>query len=268
MIAIAGPLVSIMIAGTCFALGIAGTAMNLPKAIPIVVSYLASINGLLVAFNLIPAFPLDGGRVLRAVLWSLKGSLKWATRITCAIGSAFGFLLIMLGVLSVVAGNFIGGMWWFLIGMFLRGAAQMSYQQLLVRRALEGEPVSRFMQPQVHTVPPNVSVEDFVDNYVYRYHHKMFPVADDGTLVGCMTTRKIRDLPQSEWSEHTVQEVAEVCSDENTIDADADATEALAKMSQNGHSRLIVVHNGELRGVIGLKDMMKFISLKVELEGT
>jgi CBS domain-containing protein len=204
--------------------------------------------------------------VLRAILWSVKGSLKWATRITSTIGSAFGFVLILLGVASVFGGNFVGGMWWFLLGMFLRGAAQMSYQQLLMRRALEGEPISRFMQPEVQTVPPHTSIAEFVDDYVYKHHHKLFPVTDNGTLKGCMTTTKLRQLPREEWSRHTVKELAESCSDENTIGANADATVALAKMSQSSNSRLIVVQDGKLRGIIGLKDMMKFISLKVELE--
>jgi Zn-dependent protease/predicted transcriptional regulator len=265
VIAIAGPIVSVLIAAGCYALGIAADQVGMSISVLGVLSYLSSINLLLVAFNMIPAFPLDGGRVLRAILWKMKNSLRWATRVTSTIGSAFGIGLILLGVVSVFTGNFIGGMWWFLLGMFLRGAAQMSYQQLLVRRALEGEPIQRFMQSEVQTVPFDEPVSDFVENYVYRYHHKLFPVTNNGTLLGCMTTNKLRDLPREEWSHHTVGEVADTCSEENTIEASEDATAALAKMNQ-GNSRLIVVEDGKLKGIVGLRDMMKFIALKVELE--
>src|SRR3989337_1679471 len=104
------------------------------------------INGLLAAFNLVPGFPLDGGRVLRSALWGWKGDLRWATRLVSRIGSGFGLFLILLGVVSIARGSFIAGFWQFLIGMFLRGAAMASYQQLLTRQSLEGEPVRRFMK--------------------------------------------------------------------------------------------------------------------------
>ena len=224
------------------------------------------INGTLVAFNLVPAFPLDGGRMLRSVLWHLRGNLRWATRITTMFGSAFGFLLIALGVLSFVSGNPWGGIWSFLMGLFLRGAAQSSYQQLLVRRALEGEPLARFVQPDVRTVPPSINLQELVNDYVYRYHFKMFPVVDEDRLVGCITTRAVKEVPQDQWAQRTVADVAEPCSEENTIDLGADAIDALGKMHRNGASRLIVVDQGRLRGVISLKDLLRLISLKLELE--
>jgi len=114
--------------------------------------YLGFINTVLVVFNMVPAFPLDGGRILRSLLWQTMGSLRKATQVCSFIGSAFGLLLIALGVFQFIAGNFIGGMWWFLLGMFLRSAAAMSYQQVLIRRVLEGEPIRRFVQPGVRTV--------------------------------------------------------------------------------------------------------------------
>ena len=110
---------------------------------------------MLAVFNLLPAFPLDGGRVLRSILWGVKGDLRWATRIAASIGSVIGIGLIVLGWSQFISGNLIGGVWWFLIGMFIRSAAQMSYQQVLVRKALDGEPVSRFMNTDPVTVPPS-----------------------------------------------------------------------------------------------------------------
>ena len=162
--------------------------------------------------------------------------------------------------------DLIGGVWWFLLGMFLRNAAQMSYRQLLVRRALEGEPVRRFMQAQPCTVPPGISLQELVEEYVYRHHFKMFPVVSDGELLGCVTTRQVRQVPREKWGSTNVGDVAAPRSPRNTIGPDADAMHALSKMSQSGFSRLMVVEDGRLVGVISLKDLLRFISLKVELE--
>ncbi len=264
--AIAGPLSSIMIALVAYGIYAFGRARGWVVPVLGVIHYLSMINGLLAAFNLIPAFPLDGGRVLRSALWGLKGNIRWATRVSSWIGEAFGILLIVLGVLAVVKGNFIGGMWWFLIGMFLRNAAKMSYRQLTVRKALEGEPIRRFMEPNPITVPPSLSVEQLVEDYIYKYHFKMFPVVDSERLMGCVTTKQVREIPREEWSRRTVGELASECSMENIIEPGVDAIKALSIMSRSGNSRLLVVEKGRLLGVITLKDLMKFLALKVELE--
>ena len=264
-VAVAGPIVSVVIAVVCYVASIYGEA-GLAPPIAGVLWYLGMINGVVVLFNMIPAFPLDGGRVLRSILWQVKGSLRWATRITSTIGSGFGLLLILMGVVSFISGNFVGGMWQFLIGMFLRGAAQMSYQQVLIRHALEGEPVERFMQSDVVTVSSETTVHQLVEDYIYRHHYKMFPVTDDGRLVACVTTRGVQQIPRGEWDQRTVGEIVEPCVDENTIGRDADAMQALSRRSRNGASRLMVVENGHLEGILSLKDLLKFISLKIELE--
>ena len=264
--AIAGPLSSILIALVAYGIYAFGKARGWVVPVVGVIHYLSTINGLLAAFNLIPAFPLDGGRVLRSALWGLKGNIRWATRVSSWIGEAFGTLLIVLGVLAVVRGNFMGGMWWFLIGMFLRNAAKMSYRQLTVRKALEGEPIRRFMEPNPITVPPSISVEELVEDYIYKYHFKMFPVVDSERLMGCVTTKQVREIPREEWSRRTVGGLAAECSMENVIEPGADAIKALSIMSQTGNSRLLVVEKGRLLGVITLKDLMKFLALKVELE--
>jgi Zn-dependent protease len=267
VIAIAGPLVSVAIGVACLASGALASFAGVPVGLYGVLYYLGWINLVLVAFNMVPAFPLDGGRVLRALLWHYSESLAWSTRITSIIGSGFGILLIVLGVVSFISGDFIGGMWWFLLGMFLRGAARMSYQHVLVRQVLAGETVDRFMHRDVVTVPPSTTVQEFVDDYVFRHHYKMFPVADNSDLLGCMTTARLKDIPRQEWPRHTVAEMAEPCGEENTIDPRADAAQALSKMSGNGRSRLMVVDNGRLVGIVAIRDMMKIIGLKMELEG-
>jgi Zn-dependent protease len=263
--AIAGPLSSIALAIAFFGMYVLGMGTGWPMYINGVFYYLGLINGILAAFNLIPAFPLDGGRVLRAALWSWKKNIRWATRTSARVGSAFGIVLIILGVLSLLAGNLIGGIWWFLIGMFLRNAANMSYQQLMTRQALEGEPVSRFMQPNAVTVSPDISIDELVEDYIYRYHYKMFPVVEDSTILGCITTKEVKEIPREEWPQHTVSEYLRRCSPDNTIRPEEDSMKALSTMNRTGSSRLIVVDNEKLLGVVSLKDMMKFLSLKIEL---
>jgi len=264
-IAVVGPLASIAIAIIFYGLYRLGGSAGWPAPVSGVVGYLAMINGLLAAFNLVPAFPLDGGRILRSALWGWKKNLRWATRVSSAVGTGFGIFLIVLGVVRVLGGNFIGGMWFFLIGMFIQSAAKMSYQQLVTRKALEGEPLKRFMNTNPVTVPSSTKLEQLVEDYVYRYHFKMFPVVNQ-KLLGCVTTKQIKAVSREEWSQMTVGELAERCTAENTIEPQTDAVQALSKMRRNHVSRLMVVENDELVGIIALKDMLEFLSLKIELD--
>jgi Zn-dependent protease/predicted transcriptional regulator len=264
--AIAGPVTSIIIGLVFYGIYTLGARLGWPELAVGVLSYLGFINLILAGFNLIPAFPLDGGRVLRSALWKWKDNLRWATRVSSQIGSGFGVLLIVMGIFSFIRGNFIGGIWWALIGMFLRNASQMSYQRLMMQRAFEGEPVRRFMKPDPVTVPVSISLRQLVDDYIYKYHFKMFPIMDNGKLSGCITTREVKEVPQSEWDQHTVGEVSKPCSSENTISPDADAMDALSTMNRTRNSRLMVVEGDRLFGVITLKDLLDFLSLKLDLE--
>ncbi len=265
-VAIAGPIMSVFIAVACLGFGIVGASFQLPDQVTGVAWYLGMINGIVVIFNMVPAFPLDGGRVLRALLWRLRGDLTWATRITASLGSAFGMFLIFMGVFGFVTGNVIGGVWQLLIGLFLRGAATMSYQHVLVKNALRGETVARFMHSEVVTVPASITVSELVEDYVYRYHHKLFPVTEDGRLVGCVTTRNIKGTPRDDWHRTSVGAIMSPCSADNTITAETEAAAALARMSQQGNSRLMVVDADRLVGVVTLKDLIELIALKLELE--
>lgn len=265
--AIAGPAASVVLGGVLLGITVLGTRYGWPNPVIGVLSYLWTINLVLAAFNLLPAFPLDGGRVLRSALWGFTGRLAWATRIASLIGSGFGFLLIAMGVVTIVRGDFVGGIWWFLIGIFLRNASQTSYRQLVTRRLLEGEPVRRFMERNPVAVPYHISVEQLVEDYVYKHHFKMYPVVQEERLVGCVTTRDVKAIPREQWDQHTVKELSTACSSENTISPDADATEALALMSRSGNSRLMVVEGERLVGIIALKDLLEFLSLKMDLEG-
>jgi CBS-domain-containing membrane protein len=205
--------------------------------------------------------------MLRAVLWAFKKNLRWATRIASGIGSGFAMLLMLLGVFQFFfTGNLVGGVWSFLIGIFLQGAARMSYQQVLIRKALEGEQVRRFMKAEPVSVPPSVSVRQLVEDYVYKYHFKMFPVTEGSDkLIGCVTTKQLDGVPREEWNFKTVRDLATQCSPENTIEPEADAIKALSLMARTGTGRLIVIEGNRMVGIITLKDMLKFLSLKLEL---
>ncbi|HEY1272374.1 MAG TPA: site-2 protease family protein, partial [Terriglobales bacterium] len=174
LMAIAGPIVSVIL-GIGFALlaGI-GYYEGWPPPVLMVLGYLASINLLVLAFNLIPAFPLDGGRVFRSILWAATGDLRRATLWASRGGQAFAWLLIFWGVGQFFTGNWLGGIWTGLIGLFLNTAAQGSYQQVLIRQALQGESVRRFMNSEPIVVPPSLDLLHWVEDFVYRYHHKAF----------------------------------------------------------------------------------------------
>jgi Zn-dependent protease len=267
LIAVAGPLASVVIAAVCWGLTAAGQAAGWPVSITAVTGYLAFLNVILVAFNLLPAFPLDGGRVFRALLWAWKGSLREATRIAAAWGTGFGTALIALGILSVLGGSLLGGVWFALIGLFLRNAAQMGYQQVILKKLLEGEPVRRFAQTRVVTVPPGLNVQDLVESYVYQHHFNAYPVVENGVLRGIVTLRDVKSVPREEWDRTRVAHILTPASDENSVSPDVDAMEALAKMGQSGATRLMVVRDGQLEGILSLKDLMAFFQLKLELGG-
>lgn len=264
--ALAGPATSIVLGAVFYASSVAASAADASPAVTAVLGYLALINVILAAFNILPAFPLDGGRVLRALLWAAKRNLRWATRISSAIGSAFGAILIGLGIVYFLYGSFIGGIWWVMIGLFVRHASSASYQQLLMRRALEGETVRRFMKTDPVAVPDYISIQELVESYIYKFHYKMFPVTQEDRLVGCVSTRDVRQVAREDWERTTVRDIMGDCALENSITPDKDAVQALSQMSTSGNSRLLVVEGGQLVGIIALKDLLAFLSLKFDLE--
>ena len=198
LMSVAGPVTSFALGAIFYALATVGLRGGWPVPSYGVLSYLAYINWALGVFNLIPAFPLDGGRILRSILWRARRDLEWATHVSARIGSGFGMVLVFVGVVSFVSGHFVGGAWWFLIGMFVRNAASMSYQQVVTRRILQGESIGSFMKPDPVSVPETTSVEDFVNDYVYRYHYQLFPVVKfkgSSTLVDAYRPGRSRRFP-------------------------------------------------------------------------
>lgn len=266
LMAAAGPLASIAIALLFWGAYAIGVGAGWPAGVTGVLVYMAYLNGILAIFNLVPAFPLDGGRMLRAVLWRWR-SLRSATHIASNVGSAFGLFLIVLGVLAALQGALVSGLWWFLIGLFLRNAASMSYQQVLMRQTLEGEPVRRFMSSPVVTVSPDTPLDRFIEDFLYKFRFQTFPVVQDGDFLGWIGGRDLKAVPRSEYGLRRVREVYREASAEETLDASEDAVNALGRMNASGNSRLVVQEHGELVGVLSLRDLMRFLSLKVDLDG-
>jgi Zn-dependent protease/CBS domain-containing protein len=261
LMAIAGPAVSAVLSALFWLLS------GLVEAPSIVfpLRYLAGINLAVLVFNLVPAFPLDGGRVLRSALWGATGNLRRATFWAALSGQAFAWLLIGLGVVHFLAGYVFQGVWLGLIGLFLNDAARGSYQQLLVRQVLRGEPVSRFMNREPIVVRPELDLRRWVEDYVYRYHRKLFPVASDGRLAGVISTQALARYPREEWDKRTVAEAMRQDVDTLRIAPGADALEALGKMQRTGSSRLLVTDGDRLVGIVSLKDLLRFLDLKLEL---
>jgi Zn-dependent protease len=266
LMAIAAPLVSVFLSGVFFVLSLLATGLGWATSVELIFRYLAWINLSLLVLNLLPAFPLDGGRVFRSILWGISGNLRRATRWAAAIGQGFAWLLIAYGVVEFFHNDYIGGIWLGLIGMFLNNAARASYQQLVLQQALKGEPVSRFMNLQPIVVPPSLDLRSWVEDYVYRYHRKTFPVASNGHLEGYISTQALARFPRAEWDRHTVAEVMRQDLQAVTISPQTDALEALGRMQRTGASRLLVSNGTQLLGIVSLKDLLRFLNLKIELE--
>ncbi len=265
LMAAAGPAASLLLAATLFLLFTGVVASDGPTPVAGVLWYLALLNFVLALFNLVPAFPLDGGRIFRAALWSWRGDLDWATRIAAGAGNAFGILLIVLGLIGVLQGDFIGGMWRFLIGMFLRGAASASYGETLARRLLADIPVARIMNPNPIAVAQDLSIQDFIDENVYRYHHRWFPVVDDGTVVGSVDTHQIAALDRTFWPTVPLHRVMRPLCRDDIVAPETSAFAALMQMRRTGRSRLMVLHGGALFGIVTSRDLLDVLSLEREL---
>jgi Zn-dependent protease/CBS domain-containing protein len=262
VMAAAGPAVTAVLAALFWFLA---SVLETPEII-LPLRYLAGINLAVLIFNLVPAFPLDGGRVLRSILWGWLGNLRRATYWASMSGQAFAWLLISLGILQILTDNFLHGIWLGLIGMFLYDAARGGYQRVLIQQILRGEPVSRFMTHKPIVVSPDLNLRGWVEDYVYRYHRKLFPVTSNGHLQGVISTRALAQFPRNEWDRHTVGEAMRADVEPVSISPDADALQALEKMQRTESSRLLVMEGDHLVGIVSLKDLLRFLNLKLELD--
>ncbi|MFL6621916.1 MAG: site-2 protease family protein [Sulfurifustaceae bacterium] len=265
LMAVAGPVASFVLAFVFYEIYRLTTAET-PTALHGITYYLGVINFALGLFNLVPGFPLDGGRILRAALWRWRGDFHWATRIASRVGAGFGVALMALGVFAFVTGNAVQGMWWFLIGLFLRAAAAMSYQELLVRESMKGESVRRLMTPNPVTVTPDLPLAALVENYIFRYRHKTYPVVAGGAVLGLVGIDQVKMVPRAVWPSRIVAQVMEPCGANNSVGPETDALEAWKRLSRGSTRRLLVMHEGRLLGILALADVMQFLSLKTDLD--
>jgi Zn-dependent protease/CBS domain-containing protein len=266
--AIAGPAVTAVLIVLFVLLRSVGEGAGWPLQVLLVLDYLGYINIMVLIFNLVPAFPLDGGRVFRAAAWAWTGDLRRATRWASLTGRGFGYLLAIWGAFQLFFFNVVGGMWMIFIGLFLSSLARRSFEDVVARELLAGEPVSRFMSPDPITVDPNLDLRHLVEDYVYRHHRKVFPVMADGHVEGLVSAQSLQSIPRDAWDQHKVSEIMERNIDGLTITPQTDALRALRQMQQSGSTRLLVMEDGRLAGIVSLRDLMDFLNLKLSMEGT
>jgi Zn-dependent protease/CBS domain-containing protein len=284
LMAIVGPLTSIALGVSFLALGAfaARSAHPLPWDDPAValasfgpittlLFWLGPINITLGIFNLVPGFPLDGGRVLRSILWLATGDLRRATRWASATGQAIGWLFIFAGVAMVFGarvpffgtGTF-GGLWIAFIGWFLSSAAQQSYQQLLVHDVLEGVPVARIMRRSGYSLPEGVTLGQAVNDWFLRTDEHAFPVMHDSALVGLLCLHDVRRTPQEDWDATTVERAMTPRERLVTTTPNEQLTDAVAKLNERGFAQLPVIdETGALVGMLELRDVARWLELRL-----
>ncbi|MHA1165865.1 MAG: site-2 protease family protein [Alphaproteobacteria bacterium] len=268
LMAIAGPIMSVFLSLLFFTVGAFFGVGGDMTPIGAIFQYLGTLNLILAVFNLIPAFPLDGGRVARAALWAWKGDYYWATNIAARMGSIFGLTLMALGILAALTGAGLGGLWWVILGMFVRFTADASRAQLQATHALKGRIVRDYMTRNPIIVQPDITVTGLIDNWVYKHSFEFFPVVDAGKLIGSVSLAEVRQVPPGERERTMVGDIMLPCSQETMIEAGASAAAALKQMQGTGNSLLLVMADGTLIGVIALKDLMKLIAITSALGGS
>jgi len=227
--------------------------------------YLAFLNLSLGVFNLIPGFPLDGGRVLRAIFWSKTGSLRRATQVASETGKWVGTGIILLGLVSILTGNLIGGFWFVIIGMFLRTAAEGGYQQTVTKGALEGVKVRDGMSQAVLSVAPSLRIDRLVEDFYLTHKHITYPVLEDDRVLGIITLKDVKDVPREKWAEKTVRDVMKPLREEILVRPEDGAMEVLQRMVRTGEGRLPVVEGEKLIGIITRRDIMNLLEIRADL---
>jgi Zn-dependent protease/CBS domain-containing protein len=237
--------------------------------VPTLLLWLGPINLLLGVFNLIPGFPLDGGRILRATLWAVTGNLQRATRWAAGVGQIISLLLIVAGISMIfgatipfLGSGFINGLWLAIIGWFLNNAAVQSYRQVVIEDVLEGVPIVNLMRTNPPTVSADITISTLVHEYIMNRDDHAFPVEVDGELVGLVTLEDVRTIGREQWDTTYVRDVMTPDSRLATLPATAEADEALHQLSQLDVSQMPVVENGRLVGLIRRRDIMKWLQLQ------
>lgn len=263
-IAVVGPVTSIMLAGGFWAL-VNPTGDIFGDPVRYGFGHLGWINLALGVFNLLPGFPLDGGRVLRSLVWRITGSMERATRTATTGGKIIASLLIGLGMVEVFGGN-LGGLWYAAIGWFLFQAAAASGQQMIMRRLFEGMVAADVMSPRLVALSTGTSVQEAVDDYFLRFDHSAFPVQDDdGITRGILTLRAVRQVPRDQWPIIQVWSVMTQLDDAPTVDVDAPIHDVISQLEEAGDHRVLVVEGTAVVGIITSRDIARWVRRSGEL---
>jgi Zn-dependent protease/CBS domain-containing protein len=255
-IAIAGPLVSLAL-GALFALLrplVAGIGPLFALA-----QYLAYINVTLAVFNLIPGFPLDGGRAFRALVWRFTGDFHRATLIAASVGRGFAYVFILLGVWQLFAGNFVGGLWIAFIGWFLESAAVSQTQQVALGDLLAGHTVAEAMSRDLVAVPAGATLQQLVDQHVLTSGRRSFLVQHDQAVLGLLTLQRVVQIPRAQWGTTTAQEAMIPAARMKSARPDTELRAGLAEMDRDGVSQLPVMVNGQVVGMLRREDVIGFL---------
>ena len=261
--AVAGPLSSLLISGVFW--GIWAAARGFNEELTGLAFWLGWINLVLAGFNLIPGFPLDGGRVLRAIVWWRSGNLLSATRTASNIGRAFGYLFIFGGIWWVFWGNWINGLWLAFVGWFLQGAAAGSYRQLAVQDMLRGHKVGEVMMTDCPSIPPGLSVEQLVNDHVLALSRRCFPVTDGGHMVGLVTVHDVRKVPLEGRATKTVGEVMTAFDKLRWVRPDDELSSVFQILTGENINQVPVVEDGRIVGMVARDNLLEFIRIHSEL---
>ncbi|MEM3590435.1 MAG: site-2 protease family protein [Candidatus Bathyarchaeia archaeon] len=226
--------------------------------------YGSLINVLLGAFNLMPAFPMDGGRILRAALWRWRGSLLEATGIATRVGSAFAYFFMFLGFILMFTASFLNGIWLVIIGWFLKSGAESSLKQTIISNALAELKVRDIMTTSIDSIGPDAPVSEIVESFM-KYKHGGFPVMRDGEFLGLVTISDVKRVPREDWDRVRASDIMKPRGEIISASPEDPIVEAMVKMSAHGIGRLPVIEDGELKGIITRSDLMRTIRIRTEL---
>ena len=260
-IAIAGPIVSFLLAGVFYLLKVIFGGVNSLFAL---FEYLAFINFVLALFNLIPGFPLDGGRVLRAIIWGVSHNLHKATYIAVIVGRFFGFMFIFFGVLQMFGGNMSGGLWIAFIGWFLESAAMSQLHQQYLQDHLTGHTVYEAMSRDYGIVPYDSTLQEVIDNHFLGIGRRSLMVKKDEKFIGMITLHQIKNISQSKWSNTSVSDAMIPDIETEKVDVDFPLWDALLKMDKDGVNQLPVVASEEVIGVLNRESIITFLGSQQE----
>jgi Zn-dependent protease/predicted transcriptional regulator len=268
--AAAGPLTSFLIAivlGGFWYLTVLVSRPSPGPLTPIIATlwYAALLNGVLGAFNLIPAFPLDGGRVLRGSLWNRSKNLLSATANATRVSEAISLLMMAVGLFFVVFGDFVNGLWIIFLGWFIRSGAETSLRQTRLTEALAGLRVGDIMTRELLSVSPDASVQQLVSDYFLVHPHGGYPVISNGKLLGVVTMSSVRSIPREKRDFERVSQAMVPFERTITVSPTTSAIDALHIMAKNGVGRLVVMDGDRIAGMVTRGDLMKTMKARQEL---